>query len=75
MRIIWQKKELPTDSSPGKDSFQMRSPTGHTAKVHRVPKKFLFFRFGTKAIRQEIITIFLINPPFLLIMLVIYHKN
>ena len=24
--------------------------------VHRVPKKFLFFRFGTKAIRQEIIT-------------------
>lgn len=24
--------------------------------VHRVPKKFLFFRFGTKAIRQEIIS-------------------
>ena len=24
--------------------------------VHRVPKKFLFFKFGCKAIRQEIIT-------------------
>lgn len=24
--------------------------------VHRVPKKFLFFRFGTKAIRQEVTT-------------------
>ena len=24
--------------------------------VHRVPRKFLFFRFGTKAIRQEIIS-------------------
>ena len=24
--------------------------------VHRVPKKFLFFRFGTKAIRQEVIS-------------------
>ncbi len=24
--------------------------------VHRVPRKFLFFRFGTKAIRQEIVS-------------------
>jgi hypothetical protein len=24
--------------------------------VHRVPKRFLFFRFGTKAIRQEVIS-------------------
>lgn len=24
--------------------------------IHRVPKRFLFFRFGTKAIRQEIIS-------------------
>ena len=24
--------------------------------VHRVPKKFLFFRFGTKAIRQDVIS-------------------
>lgn len=24
--------------------------------VHRVPKKFLFFRFGTKAIRQEVVS-------------------
>lgn len=24
--------------------------------VHRVPKRFLFFRFGCKAIRQEIVS-------------------
>lgn len=24
--------------------------------VHRIPRKFLFFRFGTKAIRQDIVT-------------------
>ena len=24
--------------------------------VHRVPRKFLFFRYGTKAIRQEVVT-------------------
>ena len=27
--------------------------------VHRVPKRFLFFRFGTKAIRQEVVSM---NP-------------
>ena len=27
-----------------------------TQVIHRVPKKFLFFKFGTKAIRQEIVS-------------------
>ena len=40
----------------GKISLQLYTTDTIIQIVHRVPKRFLFFRFGTKAIRQEIIS-------------------
>lgn len=40
------------------DSMQMHIESRDTLQmiVHRVPKKFLFFRFGTKGIRMEVVS-------------------
>jgi hypothetical protein len=38
----------------GKVSMDVHMTDTIVQLVHRVPKKFLFFRFGTKAIRQEV---------------------
>jgi hypothetical protein len=37
-------------------NFRISSRDTLIQVVHRVPKRFLFFRFGTKAIRQEILS-------------------
>ena len=40
------------------DSMQMHIESRDTLQmiVHRVPKKFLFFRFGTKGVRMEVVS-------------------
>ena len=40
----------------GKINIQLHTTDTIKQMVHRVPKRFLFFRFGCKAIRQEIIS-------------------
>ncbi len=40
----------------GKINLQLHTTDTIIQIVHRVPKRFLFFRFGTKAIRQEVIS-------------------
>lgn len=39
------------------DSMQMHIESRDTLQmvVHRVPKKFLFFRYGTKGVRMEVV--------------------
>ncbi|MBQ3043687.1 MAG: hypothetical protein IJD53_04460 [Alistipes sp.] len=36
--------------------YELRTVDTLTQIVHRVPRRFLFFKFGTKAIRQEIVS-------------------
>ena len=40
------------------DSMQVHIESRDTLQmiVHRVPKKFLFFRFGTKGVRMEVVS-------------------
>lgn len=40
----------------GKVSLDIHTTDTIKQIVHRVPKRFLFFRFGTKAIRQEVVS-------------------
>ena len=40
----------------GKVDLDIQISDTITQIVHRVPKKFLFFKFGTKAIRQEVVS-------------------
>ena len=40
----------------GNVSLDIHATDTITQIVHRVPKRFLFFRFGTKAIRQEVVS-------------------
>lgn len=40
----------------GKVNLDIQTIDTITQIVHRVPKRFLFFRFGTKAIRQEVVS-------------------
>lgn len=40
----------------GRVSLNIQTTDSLVQIVHRVPKKFLFFRFGTKAIRQEVVS-------------------
>lgn len=46
------------DGILGKDSIQINMTSYDTLKqvVYRVPKKFLFIKYGTKAIRQEVVS-------------------
>jgi hypothetical protein len=37
-------------------TFKIKSVDTLTQVVHRVPKRFLFFHFGCKAIRQEVLS-------------------
>jgi hypothetical protein len=37
-------------------NFTIKSTDTLIQVVHRIPKRFLFFKFGTKAIRQEIVS-------------------
>ena len=40
----------------GKVSIELHAVDTLVQIVHRVPKKFLWFRFGTKAVRQEVVS-------------------
>ena len=39
-----------------RDSCRVESVDTLRQVVHRVPRRFLFIRFGTKAVRQEIVS-------------------
>ena len=52
-------KRLQSMSYTGTSSHIVQSRDTLVQIVHRVPKRFLFFRFGTKAIRQEVVSM---NP-------------
>lgn len=62
MRIFrWSDDWVRVSGSIMADSIKLNVVSVDTLiqVVHRVPKKFLFFRYGTKAIRQEIVSL---NP-------------
>ena len=54
----WQDSWVTIDGVIGKDSIDCTFRSVDTLRqvVYRVPRKFLFFRFGTKAIRQHIVS-------------------
>jgi hypothetical protein len=51
-RDVWLSVE--GCENKGLATYNIRSVDTLIQVVHRIPKRFLFFRFGTKAIRQEI---------------------
>lgn len=53
----WEDAWTQVDGVVGPDSVQCRVVSIDTLRqiVHRVPRKFLFIRWGTKALRQEIV--------------------
>lgn len=56
--IRWSDSWVSVNGLVSGDSAGLRILSRDTLKqvVYRVPKRFLFFRFGTKAIRQEIVS-------------------
>ena len=54
----WQDSWVSVDGTIYADSVECKVRSVDTLHqvVHRVPRRFLFFRFGTKALRQEIVT-------------------
>lgn len=56
-RINWKDPWVELDGMIDKGIFsgEIRSTDTLIQIIHRVPRKFLFFRWGTKAIRQEMI--------------------
>ena len=53
----WSDGWCSVEGQIGRDSVQCRVESIDTLRqiVHRVPRKFLFIRWGTKALRQEIV--------------------
>ena len=49
----WISNDIDVDS--GDITADIETFDTITAIVHRIPRKFLFFRFGTKEIRQEVV--------------------
>ncbi len=54
----WHDAWVTIEGEIGRDSVRCRVESVDTLRqvVHRVPRRFLFIRYGTKAIRQEIIS-------------------
>ncbi|MEG1759510.1 MAG: DUF6549 family protein [Alistipes sp.] len=54
----WHDTWVRVEGLIGADSVQCRVESVDTLQqiVHRIPRRFLFFRWGTKAIRQEIVS-------------------
>lgn len=54
----WQDAWVTIDGKICRDSVECRVQSVDTLyqTVHRVPRRFLFFRYGTKALRQEIVS-------------------
>ena len=52
----WRDAWVKIDGAIHRDSVACRVETVDTLRqvIHRVPRRFLFFRWGTKAIRQEV---------------------
>ena len=52
----WRDRWVAVDGTISQDSVDCKVRSIDTLRqvVHRIPRRFLFFRFGTKAIRQEI---------------------
>lgn len=55
-RFVWRDPWVRLEGEVRADSVVCRVQSHDTLRqiVHRVPRRFLFFRWGTKAIRQEI---------------------
>lgn len=59
MRVFrWRDPWVEVEGLVGRDSVECRIESTDTLRqiIHRVPKRFWFIRWGTKAIRQEIIS-------------------
>lgn len=56
-RINWKDPWIELDGMIDKGTFsgEIRSTDTLIQIIHRIPRKFLFFRWGTKAIRQEMV--------------------
>lgn len=56
--VTWSDPWVRLDGTVEGDSFKVHIESRDTLQmiVHRVPKKFLFFRFGTKAVRMEVVS-------------------
>lgn len=54
----WRDNWVSIEGTIGRDSVACKVESVDTLHqiVHRVPRRFLFFRYGTKALRQEIIS-------------------
>lgn len=52
----WNDRWVTVEGCVGRDSVHCRVESIDTLRqiVHRVPRRFLFFRWGTKAVRQQI---------------------
>ena len=61
-RFRWRDPWVTVEGSIGRDSVECRIRSVDTLRqvVHRVPRRFLFIRWGTKALRQQIVSS---NPP------------
>lgn len=55
--VSWSDPWITLRGEIGGDSIQMHIESRDTLQmiVHRVPKKFLFFRYGTKGVRMEVV--------------------
>jgi hypothetical protein len=56
--FVWRDPWVRVEGVVGPDSVKCRVESVDTLRqvVHRVPRRFLFIKYGTKAIRQEIIS-------------------
>lgn len=54
----WQDPWVRVEGIVGRDSVECRVRSVDTLRqvVHRIPRRFLFIRWGTKALRQEIVS-------------------
>ena len=54
----WRDPWVTVEGSIGRDSVECRIRSVDTLRqvVHRVPRRFLFIRWGTKALRQQIVS-------------------
>lgn len=57
-RISWSDPWVSLRGTMEADSFHAHIEIRDTLQmiIHRVPKKFLFFRYGTKAVRMEVVS-------------------
>lgn len=57
-RISWSDPWVSLRGTMEADSLHAHIEIRDTLQmiIHRVPKKFLFFRYGTKAVRMEVVS-------------------